>query len=969
MDNQLTNVKGISPEEVHRFESLFKLFDVDGSGCISIVELADLMPRLGVFLSEEELQVLFSAVDDDGSGYIDFQEFLALMVRQREANQLSLLETEERISFNMLVEGMQLPGKLWPDSLKVVAWESLVLCAALFFFIVVLLEDVGAGTVTLYPRIAPAVLLLGDVIMRSLFIARVEGANADTILVTSAEIFNRYTRSIAFVADLLAAVPLDFIAHAIGFEDVALYLSHLRLFKLLRVPQFFPVLSHELMTPLYAQVHFGMIPIVRMLFWTVLTIHLFSCIWVSTSDSGNIEYLDAAYFVLYTLTTVGYGDVTVETAGQKVFAIFLFLGSTVVTGLVVGKLVQMSQQADLKGNTYKQMLETLAVLDHLTVPKDFKQEILALQYHRTLTSFSMYETTCAGMPLAMRDRMMLYARISIVRHVPIFGGQPDMCLAKLAMALINVMVLPEEYIIIAGEEGSEMFFLFHGMCDVFLPTGLRVAVIKRGGIFGEIALLQATRRAASIRSLTYCQLFRLDKDAFDDITLAFPTLREAIEQEMNRRAQARAAAEAAKKKAAPKPEPSDTGTDLETEGNSTIASQTARAMLRGESYALSHRSRRSAGGQQEVSDVPQTLSTVLTESSELDAEPTHPMPEASPDPKPPEASPNPKAETIPDPKKPVIQEQAPSVAPLNVRRLVKRESIDSDEDRLDRRSSTLSQSVGGLRVLVHCKPVASAKVIKEEEDEAEAEAEQPLPDSPSASGFAGRQGSTYHSLLLGKQSPRTSPRGDMNSGRQTELRIKKKRESVVESLQKWTHRRQSHPHQPRGRKRCRTKGSYSSFFKDDESAGTPTSESSHAALHLLRQMMGVVETVANAQQQMEGRVTHIDGMCQTIIAKIGAGDAPSCSLNLPDFGLGASARSFGSPQSPGHSVNPAPGGLTVSPPKGRSMSTRSGAPPKLEKKNSFRPEGSGGMTAALMAGLANRKASFRQPGGPEQKQS
>eukprot|EP01062_Namystynia_karyoxenos_P020291 TRINITY_DN17697_c0_g1_i2.p1 TRINITY_DN17697_c0_g1~~TRINITY_DN17697_c0_g1_i2.p1 ORF type:complete len:1000 (+),score=291.23 TRINITY_DN17697_c0_g1_i2:200-3199(+) len=545
MEEQLQTVRGVSTEEVHRFETLFKLFDEDGSGCISISELADLMPRLGIFLSEDELQVLFHAVDSDGSGDIDFNEFLALMVRQREANQLALLESGERLSFSTLEEGQSVPQwKLWPDSVRTVAWEFMVLGALLFFLCVVLLEDVSSEPPGVAARVPFAIVLLADVYMRAAVIAVVDGANDDCIEWSTPGILRRYLRSPWWVIDVAGALPLDLILMAADNRRSALWVSHLRLVKILRVPTFFPVKSRELMTPMYARVHFAVVPMFRMLFWALASIHVLAVAWMAVSpdpdpeqedDPPKPDYLEACYFVLYTLTTVGYGDVSVGTPNQKAFALFLFLCSTCVTGLVVGKLVQWSQQADLNENTYRTMLETLAVLSHLRVPEDFKREILALQYHRLRTSFSLYETTIAGMPLAMRDRMMLYARMKIVRHVPIFSTQDDICLAKLAMALVNVMVPPEEFVIIAGEEGSEMFFLFHGMCDVYLANGQRVAVIRRGGIFGEIALLQATRRAASIRSLTYCQLFRLDKTAFDDITLAFHSLRQAIEDEMHRR--------------------------------------------------------------------------------------------------------------------------------------------------------------------------------------------------------------------------------------------------------------------------------------------------------------------------------------------------------------------------------------------------------------------------------------------------
>eukprot|EP00756_Hemistasia_phaeocysticola_P011855 Hpha_TRINITY_DN15149_c3_g3::TRINITY_DN15149_c3_g3_i1::g.129960::m.129960 len=813
MDNQLQSVKGISPEEIYRFETLFKLFDEDGSGCISIVELADLMPRLGMFLSEEELQVLFTAVDTDDSGYIDFNEFLALMVNQREANQLALLESGERMTFSMLQEGSRLKSwKQWPDSTPVVIWEMVILVAAVFFYLIVLLEDAGATTVHWSFRIPPAIVLLLDVVLRSVAIARVKGTNNDIIVTTFPEVFFDYIKSPLAIVDLVAAVPLDFIGYAVGSADMALVLSHLRLVKLFRTPYLFPVLSHELMTPLYAQIHFNIIPMTRMLCSMVVVIHFFSCIWVSTGT--DIGYLDACYFVLYTLTTVGYGDISVDSPGQKVFAIVLFMGSTVVTGLVVGKLVQWSQQADVRESTYRQMMETLAVLDHLTVPADFKQEILALQYHRMLTSFSMYESACAGMPLAMRDRMMLYARMSIVRHVPIFGEQPDICVAKLAMALVNVMVLPEEFIIIAGEKGSEMFFLFHGMCDVYLPSGARVAIIKRGGIFGEIALLEATRRSASIRSLTYCQLFRLDKDAFDDITLAFPALREKIEEEMNQRAAAgkkkKEAEEATKEKEIRKKisfVASKVGTDDDTNTNSYPRETTATSSVFGKdsnrvaSYfgGSSHGDTDERGGSGRQLTIPMTKSLGTPGLGD---------------------------------RRRTLQEPA----------FDKNSDVDSEleeEGEMQRRGSSLSQSGAAMRVLM-ATPMKRAMSRSVSMLGSPHEPTSQPTSQRRVSRISDDNMNQHHSILLSNAMQRVGSR----------------RQSVVASVQRWNSKRFE---QGRGRRAsCAANDRWEDYDFDRE-------HSSHPDHTVLKALTAIVEQLTESHHQVGSRICKIESLCQNML--------------------------------------------------------------------------------------------------------
>eukprot|EP00666_Eupelagonemidae_sp_cell4sb_P015578 gene15578-16838_t len=106
-----------------------------------------------------------------------------------------------------------------------------------------------------------------------------------------------------------------------------------RLLKLVRVRDWFSHSARELITRQYARFHFGIVPVLRLAVWALITVHAMCVAWMAISPPGW-RYIDAAYVIMYTLTTTGYGDVDPETDGQKAFLIFLFCCATIVTGLV-----------------------------------------------------------------------------------------------------------------------------------------------------------------------------------------------------------------------------------------------------------------------------------------------------------------------------------------------------------------------------------------------------------------------------------------------------------------------------------------------------------------------------------------------------------------------------------------------------------------------------------------------------------
>lgn len=59
----------------------FRVFDRDGNGVITAVELAGAMAKMGQPLTYRELTEMINEADVDGDGVIDFNEFASIMAR------------------------------------------------------------------------------------------------------------------------------------------------------------------------------------------------------------------------------------------------------------------------------------------------------------------------------------------------------------------------------------------------------------------------------------------------------------------------------------------------------------------------------------------------------------------------------------------------------------------------------------------------------------------------------------------------------------------------------------------------------------------------------------------------------------------------------------------------------------------------------------------------------------------------
>ena len=69
----------LSPEQEDQIKQAWALFDNDNSGTIESSELKDVMRKLGLNPTPEELKDIIQDIDRDNDGSIDYNEFLRLM--------------------------------------------------------------------------------------------------------------------------------------------------------------------------------------------------------------------------------------------------------------------------------------------------------------------------------------------------------------------------------------------------------------------------------------------------------------------------------------------------------------------------------------------------------------------------------------------------------------------------------------------------------------------------------------------------------------------------------------------------------------------------------------------------------------------------------------------------------------------------------------------------------------------------
>jgi ATP-binding cassette, subfamily B, bacterial len=121
-----------------------------------------------------------------------------------------------------------------------------------------------------------------------------------------------------------------------------------------------------------------------------------------------------------------------------------------------------------------------------------------------------------------------------LQAVPLFAGLDGDLLAALASRMTVERYAPGDDVVRQGERGERMYVIERGTAEVIVqdPSGRsrRLAELRDGDYFGEIALLYDVPRTATVRALEPLNVLTLSRSEIEALAANVPDLRENLEQ-------------------------------------------------------------------------------------------------------------------------------------------------------------------------------------------------------------------------------------------------------------------------------------------------------------------------------------------------------------------------------------------------------------------------------------------------------
>jgi hypothetical protein len=540
----------------HQFMAVFNELDLQKDGYIEQSELRYYFERLG--LPSAQSNKLFASFDDNGDGRIDRSEWLTVIHHFEEKQDCP----EHHAFLAALIDRYQEFGYLYErekasrciihhDSYGRVAWDMLTLF--LLFYIGLTLPLMFAFGDECDLRVPDAIvdlLFIVDVLLNF----RTTYLNANAERVSQGKAIARHYLKTWFILDFLSSIPFDHMTSGLipGMQSLKMMkvgklgkvLKLLRLSKLLKVAEGSEII--EDLEEIVWSTHCGkFIHLGYLMVLLVVCGHWLACLLLSLNgqsleaylltSSGQptdipSQYLAALYWAIMTISTVGYGDISMRDNSERLLAIMAMICGGSLYAYLVGSITALVADNDLNSRAFKERMNlVMAWLDfHDELPAALRRRIWR-HFKEHLAKKTAVEDSIVmnDLPSNLKHTLSSFLLQDDIRYNPLFDGLPTHELPQLVLLVQHSARAPDETICFRGERGHAMFVLHKGdarRIDV-IDDEFVSSQVASGESFGEEILLGiCLEYTYTVVAGSKCALLKIPADDFAERFSSRPDL-------------------------------------------------------------------------------------------------------------------------------------------------------------------------------------------------------------------------------------------------------------------------------------------------------------------------------------------------------------------------------------------------------------------------------------------------------------
>lgn len=441
---------------------------------------------------------------------------------------LTFLKQEIRSVLNFLGENTQIFD---PNRNFTIIWDFLVMFLILFFFVIIPLEIAFSEMVELIPdeyKIYGVFVFVLDA-LKSLNTAYY---HKGILVVNRKEVIKNYIFK-RFLVDIVTLIPLMLAYNfesdqsCFGFVNMLFYFKYHHFKRIQERVEELIFLNENLVS------------LAKLIFRILLFTHIFACAWYfigslssnSWIDKIDLEhkgwfslYINAFYFIIVTMNTVGYGDIAPANNFEIAFVILFILVGCGLFAVNLNQIGVILRNISRKSTECKRELN---LINHFMLEKNVTFELKMkirkyLQYiwnEEKLEELSDQFKIVNKLSDSLKDELLLEANGPFLRDLKLFNlNFSEETLRQTVKIMIEKRYTPGDLVFSQNEtENKSLFIIRKGEIELFYETESNFTSMKKllpGEIFGETSFFSDRARSFCARSLDFSNVFEIKKEDF-----------------------------------------------------------------------------------------------------------------------------------------------------------------------------------------------------------------------------------------------------------------------------------------------------------------------------------------------------------------------------------------------------------------------------------------------------------------------
>jgi CRP-like cAMP-binding protein/voltage-gated potassium channel Kch len=330
--------------------------------------------------------------------------------------------------------------------------------------------------------------------------------------------------------DILATLPFDSIigvfAHGVSLSAI----RAVRILRLIRLVKIYHIFSeNEQLEDVFSNpAVFSLIVLLLQIFYVA---HLFACFWhfialpqavgsfpitwiekFGFSDySIQDRYIAALYYVLITMTTVGYGDISASNEIERLFAIMMMLTGAIVFGALVGKVTSLIDKRNPQAKAFKERMDEFkCFLADCKIPSDVAERAKGSYFYYLSQRSAFGEAGIfSELPRGLLKQLISELYRDDIEAIPYFRNMESAFVIEMVTNASPFSAYPDEILFNQGDVCHDIIFVKDGSIRIVTSTGnkkLVIGCVNKGNFFGDAEFLKNTTAIAMYQAAVNCHL-------------------------------------------------------------------------------------------------------------------------------------------------------------------------------------------------------------------------------------------------------------------------------------------------------------------------------------------------------------------------------------------------------------------------------------------------------------------------------